>query len=41
VVAATVAGEPMTMMHESLALNRFASPIVQAMLPFKMPRRTF
>ncbi len=25
--------------HESVDLGRFASPIVQAMLPFKMPRR--
>jgi carotenoid 1,2-hydratase len=25
--------------HESLALDRFASPVVQAMLPFRMPRR--
>jgi carotenoid 1,2-hydratase len=26
-------------MHESLALDRFRSPWVQAMLPFRMPRR--
>jgi carotenoid 1,2-hydratase len=26
-------------MHESVDLGRFASPIVQAMLPFRMPRR--
>jgi carotenoid 1,2-hydratase len=25
--------------HESVDLRRFASPVVQAMLPFKMPRR--
>ncbi|TDP71744.1 carotenoid 1,2-hydratase [Roseateles toxinivorans] len=25
--------------HESLSLRRFASPLVQAMLPFRMPRR--
>jgi carotenoid 1,2-hydratase len=25
--------------HESLSLNRFVSPIVQRMLPFRMPRR--
>jgi carotenoid 1,2-hydratase len=25
--------------HESVDLERFASPVVQAMLPFKMPRR--
>lgn len=28
-----------TTMHESVDLDRFASPIVQAMLPFRMPRR--
>jgi carotenoid 1,2-hydratase len=27
-------------MHESLSLDRFASRWVQAMLPFRMPRRT-
>lgn len=27
-------------MHESLNLDRFAAPIVQAMLPFRMPRRS-
>lgn len=32
-------GETVTAMHESLALDRFASPVVQAMLPFRMPRR--
>jgi carotenoid 1,2-hydratase len=26
-------------MHESLDLGRFRQPIVQAMLPFRMPRR--
>jgi len=26
--------------HESLSLNRFSSPIVRLMLPFRMPRRT-
>jgi carotenoid 1,2-hydratase len=26
-------------MHESLSLDRFANPWVQAMLPFRMPRR--
>jgi carotenoid 1,2-hydratase len=25
-------------MHESLALDRFRMPVVQAMLPFRMPR---
>lgn len=32
-------GEPVTAVHESLSLQRFASPLVQAMLPFRMPRR--
>jgi carotenoid 1,2-hydratase len=39
VVASTIAGRPVTAMHESLDLDRFASPIVQRMLPFRMPRR--
>ena len=25
--------------HESLDLDRFSSPVVRAMLPFRMPRR--
>jgi carotenoid 1,2-hydratase len=25
--------------HESLSLARFRNPVVQAMLPFRMPRR--
>ncbi len=40
VVDAEIYGEKVTMMHESLDLNRFTSPIVQMMLPFRMPRRT-
>ena len=32
-------GEPVNAMHESLSLDRFNSPVVQAMLPFRMPRR--
>lgn len=32
-------GEPVTAMHESLSLDRFAQPLVQLMLPFRMPRR--
>jgi carotenoid 1,2-hydratase len=32
-------GEPVEAMHESLRLDRFTTPIVQAMLPFRMPRR--
>lgn len=31
-------GEPVTAFHESLSLDRFRSPIVRAMLPFRMPR---
>ncbi|MBR0965067.1 carotenoid 1,2-hydratase [Bradyrhizobium diazoefficiens] len=38
VVSARLLGEPVTLMHESLALDRFRMPIVQAMLPFRMPR---
>jgi carotenoid 1,2-hydratase len=38
-VSTTIAGEHTTGMHESLSLERFASPWVQAMLPFRMPRR--
>ena len=34
-------GEPVEAMHESLRLDRFATPVVQAMLPFRMPRRPF
>jgi len=32
-------GERTTAVHESLELDRFTLPIVQAMLPFRMPRR--
>ncbi len=38
VVAANLLGHPVTAMHESLAMNRFTAPWVQAMLPFRMPR---
>jgi carotenoid 1,2-hydratase len=38
VVSAKLLGEPLTLMHESLALDRFRIPVVQAMLPFRMPR---
>lgn len=33
-------GMPATAVHESLSLDRFARPVVQAMLPFRMPRRS-
>ncbi len=32
-------GEPAEIVHESLSLDRLRSPIVRAMLPFRMPRR--
>lgn len=38
VVSAKLLGEPVTLMHESLSLDRFGMPVVQAMLPFRMPR---
>ncbi|EJW12819.1 Hydroxyneurosporene dehydrogenase [Rhodovulum sp. PH10] len=38
-ITGTLGGEPVTAVHESLSLDRFAAPWVQAMLPFRMPRR--
>jgi carotenoid 1,2-hydratase len=38
VVSAQWLGEPVILLHESLALDRFKMPVVQAMLPFRMPR---
>lgn len=38
VVSAKLLGEPVMLMHESLSLDRFKMPVVQAMLPFRMPR---
>jgi carotenoid 1,2-hydratase len=38
VVSAQLLAQPVTLMHESLALDRFSMPVVQAMLPFRMPR---
>jgi carotenoid 1,2-hydratase len=32
-------GETALSVHESLSLSRFRKPIIQAMLPFRMPRR--
>jgi carotenoid 1,2-hydratase len=32
-------GAPVMAVHESLSLDRFKQPLVQAMLPFRMPRR--
>jgi len=37
-VAATLFGEPVLSVHESLSLDRFRHPLVKAMLPFRMPR---
>lgn len=39
VVQTTFEGQPLTLMHESLSGDRFASAIVKAMLCFRMPRR--
>ncbi len=41
VVDTVLAGQKVTLMHESFSGRRFASPIVKAMLPFRMPRATF
>ena len=38
IVSAKLLGEPVALMHESLSLDRFKAPVVQAMLPFRMPR---
>lgn len=38
VISAKLLDEPVTLMHESLSLDRFKKPVVQAMLPFRMPR---
>lgn len=35
-----LAGQPVDMMHESLSLRRFRQRWVQALLPFRMPRRS-
>ncbi len=38
VIASRVCGQEVTAVHESLSLDRFVAPWVQAMLPFKAPR---
>ncbi len=38
VVRTVIAGEQLDCVHESLSLTRFENPVVQAMLPFRMPR---
>ncbi len=37
-LSAKLFGETTHVMHESLSLDRFRMPVVQAMLPFRMPR---
>ncbi len=37
-LSAQMLGGTVTAMHESLSMERFAAPWVQAMLPFRMPR---
>ena len=32
-------GQPVTAVHESLSMDRFTAPLVQAMLPFRIPRQ--
>jgi carotenoid 1,2-hydratase len=39
VLRSTLLGEPVTSFHESLDCTRLVSPVVQAMLPWRMPRR--
>lgn len=38
IVSGKLFDRDVTMMHESLSLDKFRRPIVQAMLPFRMPR---
>lgn len=38
-VSTQLLGEPVTAVHESLDLNRFAARWVQMLLPFRLPRR--
>ncbi len=37
----TLFGERLTAFHETLDLDRFASPLIRALLPFRMPRGLF
>jgi carotenoid 1,2-hydratase len=37
-IQSQIGGEPVRAMHESLSLDRFSNPVVQRMLPFRMPR---
>jgi carotenoid 1,2-hydratase len=38
-LACSLLGEPVVAVHETLVVPRLVSPVVQAMLPFRMPRR--
>ena len=38
VISSRLRGEPVIGVHESLSLDRFRNPVVQFMLPFRMPR---
>jgi len=38
IIETSIGGTRMKAFHESLSLDRFASPVVRAMLPFRMPR---
>ncbi len=38
ILASRLEGDMVASVHESLSLNRFRSPIVKTMLPFRMPR---
>lgn len=38
-IGADLYGQSTIAMHETLSLDRFVSPVVQCMLPFRMPRR--
>jgi carotenoid 1,2-hydratase len=38
-LATRLFGEPVMAVHESLSMPRFVSPVVQWMLPYRMPRR--
>jgi carotenoid 1,2-hydratase len=38
-IATRLLGQDVAMMHESLSMDRFVHPVVQAMLPFRTPRR--
>ncbi len=39
VIETHLLGQPVTAMHESLSMDRFTAPLVQAMLPMRIPRQ--